>query len=523
MNAAQTPSASMPKVRFAPRLCSLLLQGAVVIFGLVSLGFYISGLDTIRSHRTKAEQSNLSLRVLNTYLGLATLDFEHNPADLDRLEREARDNLRRVEGRVAPALQNSAREVVRRVSQFRAEPTDFTALAVGSALSDAQTLSEDWVLEMNQRQLRDPQFWIWRFWTVWVVSGVFIWGIGSFLIFWWVRPVLHLAQRLSELDVKDFSRDFEKRFTLSGRRYWLVPREVHQLWLKIHALLQSVANAREADFAELTEQKARAEAAAAALRESAQSKGHFVGLLSHEIRTPVTSLLMATRLLQRSVEEFANPIHKKLVLSSGRDVERLRELLDDLLSISRFESDQLALARRPTDLKRILRNSQESFKCEARDRGVLLRTEVAEGAGEWLAEVDGAKLGWALSNVTLHSLRHTPNGGEVTVELRRSASSDGARFLEFRIRDMSVGVTPERIHRKFEPFGGEYELRIARSDSTGSSLAIARSIVEAHGGSLMVCSDPGQGCEFQLKLPEGIVSTGLKNERNQDGQITCSG
>ncbi len=254
-----------------------------------------------------------------------------------------------------------------------------------------------------------------------------------------------------------------------------------------------------------------------AQREGDRAKSHFIGLLSHEIRTPVTSLVMAIRLLQRSCGEFQNPVHQKLIQTSAKDVERLRELLDDLLSISRFESGAGGITLRSADLRRILKSSHESFKRDASERGIHLECYLQDSvvAEDWSCEVDASKLGWALSNLMLNAIRHTPRGGEVRVELRRSRSGDGRRFFEYRVRDSGPGIAPERLGRLMDPYAGVYDLRVARTDATGSGLSIARQIAESHGGSLRVCSDPGRGCEFQLRFQA--------REGSLDGKVARSG
>jgi signal transduction histidine kinase len=232
------------------------------------------------------------------------------------------------------------------------------------------------------------------------------------------------------------------------------------------------------------------------VRESQEAKSHFIATLSHEVKTPVTSLTMATRLLKRGVEQIPNPTHRSLVETCASDVDRLRGLIDDLLSVSRFDSLEQMLEIKPVDIGKFVRQSVRHFLPEAFDRGVEIITQIETDGKSPIVPIDATKISWALSNLLVNALRHAPKGGKV-----RALVVVGEEFVEIRIKDNGPGIARNRQERIFEKFNPYYNLRVARSGSVGMGLSIAREIVSAHGGEIWVTSEPGSGAEFCFSLP----------------------
>jgi signal transduction histidine kinase len=259
------------------------------------------------------------------------------------------------------------------------------------------------------------------------------------------------------------------------------------------------------------------------VRESQEAKGHFLATLSHEIKTPVTSLTMATRLLSKMIHEIPNASHRNLIHTCVEDVDRLRRLLDDLLTISRFDLMIQQLEFQNIDLVKLLKNSVQSFQVQARQRDTSL-TFVAQGRTQedrppknLMVTMDPSKIAWAISNLLTNALRHTPRGGAVEARLICS----GEDWVEVRVKDSGPGIELKRQGRIFDKFSSFYDIRVARSGSTGAGLSIAREIVTAHGGRIWVSSEPGQGAEFGFTLP--MRRKQVENPRNAEGDHNSNG
>lgn len=233
------------------------------------------------------------------------------------------------------------------------------------------------------------------------------------------------------------------------------------------------------------------------VRESQEAKGHFLATLSHEIKTPITSLTMATRYLKKFSDEVPNPVHKNLIMTCAEDVDRLRTLLDELLSVTRFDILTQRLEIQKVDLGKLIRHSAKSFQFQASERGIDLKYEmIHKDNSHVIVEMDAMKVTWALSNLVINALRHTPKGGKVLI-----CAMDHQEWVEIKVSDSGPGIDHYRQERIFDKYNPYYNLRVARSGSMGAGLAIAKEIVAAHGGRIWVNSEPGQGAEFCFTLP----------------------
>ena len=226
------------------------------------------------------------------------------------------------------------------------------------------------------------------------------------------------------------------------------------------------------------------------LRDQEAHREHLVATLSHELRSPLTSLRMALDLLGRSGgAPDASP--RELLATAQEDVGRLTDLAERLLDVSRARATSIALERRPVDLADVIHRATRLFALQAQEKGVGLECAAAEG----LTIVgDPTKLTWTISNLLSNALRYTPAGGRVRVEAERR---DGRVVVS--VSDTGPGIPPEQRERIFERFAQAPES--GDLGAAGLGLAIVRDIVQAHAGRIHLESRVGQGSRFSLELP----------------------
>jgi signal transduction histidine kinase len=195
--------------------------------------------------------------------------------------------------------------------------------------------------------------------------------------------------------------------------------------------------------------------------------------VAHELRTPLS-------VIQANLEAFIDglyPTDEEHLRSVLEETETMSRLLNDLQTLSTAEAGALTLHREPTAARDLLDAATRSFAAQASDAGVRLETRVADGLPE--VDVDRLRIGEVLSNLLSNGLRHTPAGGVVTlsasaVETREAKEAKG---LELSVTDTGTGIPPERLAHVFDRFS-----RASDSPGAGLGLAIAKSLVEAHGG-----------------------------------------
>ncbi|MHC1728458.1 MAG: ATP-binding protein [Syntrophobacteraceae bacterium] len=220
-------------------------------------------------------------------------------------------------------------------------------------------------------------------------------------------------------------------------------------------------------------------------------KGGVISTVSHQLKTPLTSLRLAVYLL---LEEKVGPLTPKqaeLLFAARDESDRLHSILSNLLDISRIESGKAPMDFQAVSPHEIVLEQVETSQSAARDRGIALRMDVPDDLPEVLAEP--SRIGQVLANLLSNALKYTSPGGEISV----SASSH-EDAVNFAVSDTGQGIRSEYLERIFEQF-----FRVpGQSVETGEGLglAIAKDIVEAHGGSIYVESEEGKGSTFTFSL-----------------------
>ncbi|OGN93850.1 MAG: hypothetical protein A2Z75_05470 [Chloroflexi bacterium RBG_13_50_10] len=227
------------------------------------------------------------------------------------------------------------------------------------------------------------------------------------------------------------------------------------------------------------------------VKHSQQMLRDFVADVSHELRSPLTSIKgFAQAMLDGTAKD------KEAQLKAARVIEdeskRMMRLVEELLEFSRLESGQIIMAKERVDLKELLQQCHEIFLMRAEEKNIQLKTDV-EPLPPVIGDID--RLEQVFNNLLDNALKHTPSGGKVNVVARQPHLN----FVEIAVTDTGPGIPGEQLRHVFERF---YRADPSASKAgAGLGLAIARQIVLAHGGDIMAKSALGKGTEFLVRLP----------------------
>ena len=234
--------------------------------------------------------------------------------------------------------------------------------------------------------------------------------------------------------------------------------------------------------------------ASAREKEAERARRDLIAAVSHDLRTPLAS----TRALIEAVTDgvVEDPEKQARYLASARsELEKLGRLVDDLFELSRIDAGALRLNLEEASLRDLISDTLSGFRHQAERKGVSLVGEVSDGVDPVLA--NPPRLQRVLYNLVSNALRHTPADG--TIVLR---AEPGKGMVRVEVSDTGEGIVPEDLSRVFErSFRGERSrTRIEAGDGAGLGLAIARGLIEAHGGEMSVESQPGEGARFYFTL-----------------------
>jgi len=225
------------------------------------------------------------------------------------------------------------------------------------------------------------------------------------------------------------------------------------------------------------------------LKEVDEMKSEFVHTVSHEFRSPLTSIRMALDLLLE--DKNLDEEQQELLEAAEEDSQRLMALVEDLLDLSKLESGRLELDFQATQVNELIESAARTLRSQAEEKDIDLNVEPAQDVAEIWA--DSHKTTWVLTNLIGNAIRYTDSGGEVTVESR-----SGKNQVYVSVSDTGSGIPPEYQDKIFEKF-----VRVGDDDSIGSGLglAICKEIVEAHNGQIWVESEVGEGSTFTFTIP----------------------
>jgi len=220
-------------------------------------------------------------------------------------------------------------------------------------------------------------------------------------------------------------------------------------------------------------------------------KNDLVATVAHEFRTPLTSLRMAIHILLEGTVGEVNDRQADLLQAAREDCERLQDIVDDLLDLSRIQAGKVEVQPAPISAKSLVEGALANRSAAAAAAKVRLSADIGEPILPVLADAERVAL--VLDNLIGNALRHAPQGSEVIV--RAQPQHDAVRF---EVSDEGEGIPPEYRHRIFEKF---FRIPGTRGEGIGLGLYLSREIVLAHGGEMGVESEVGKGSRFWFTLP----------------------
>jgi signal transduction histidine kinase len=227
------------------------------------------------------------------------------------------------------------------------------------------------------------------------------------------------------------------------------------------------------------------------LLEADRLKDEFVALISHDLRTPLTSIMGYLELILG--DDNLTEEQRGFLSVADRNADRLLRLVNDLLFVARFEAGQLDLHPTELDLAAVVRQSVEEAKPRATAGGIQLTCDAGAVSA---VQADKGRMFQLVENLVSNAIKFTPAGGDVRVSV---TPVNGVVRLE--VADTGIGIEPQEQQRLFERFFRASTASEHQIPGTGLGLYITRAIVEAHGGSIAVRSDPGAGTSFSVELP----------------------
>ena len=274
------------------------------------------------------------------------------------------------------------------------------------------------------------------------------------------------------------------QMTVSLRERDLAVKQAYQELEQLNRTLEQRVHQRTSEL----------QAANEKLKELDHLKSQFVSVVSHELRTPMTSI---KGYVENLLDGLAGALTHKQTYSLDRvkhNVERLTRMINELLDLSKIEAGRLDLTLAPVALSEVAEEVVESYQAAAGQKSIVLRTVFPQPLPMVMGDTD--KLSRVLINLVHNAIKFTPQGGAIRVEGR---VCDGGH-VEVGVIDSGNGIPAHDIEKIFDKFYWS-ESAPVEARGAGLGLAIAKNLVELHGGMIRVESTLGQGSRFSFTIP----------------------
>lgn len=257
-------------------------------------------------------------------------------------------------------------------------------------------------------------------------------------------------------------------------------------------------------FRDITREKALIDA----IVRANNAKSEFVAIVSHELRTPLNSILGFAQMLQSGLAGGLNEKQGAYVRQVRTSGEHLLKVVNDVLNLAKIEAGRMELCRETVPVRDLVEGAVLMLAPLAQDKGLALTCEVSPALGT--VPGDPGKLKEVIYNLVSNAIKFTDAGGKVEVLARpleatgegfAEQRTHGRRYLRIDVHDTGIGIAKADLKRLFVPFQQADSGYTRQAQGTGLGLSLAKRLVELHGGTIVVQSEPGQGSSFSFVLP----------------------
>lgn len=226
-----------------------------------------------------------------------------------------------------------------------------------------------------------------------------------------------------------------------------------------------------------------------------QMKSDFINRATHELRTPVATMMLMVNLLEGTQDKTEHDQYWAVLTS---ELQRERLLVEDLLSAGRLESDRYQFNLRPMEITAIINSSIQALVLSAREKGLFLHIDpmIAQGNSRYLVKADESGLTQVFSNLLSNAIKFTPSGGEVHISMDEKKNG-----IQITVADTGMGIPSEDLPMLFNRFFRGSNAVSEEVQGTGIGLFIVRSILDKHAGKISLKSELGKGSQFFVWLP----------------------
>lgn len=228
-----------------------------------------------------------------------------------------------------------------------------------------------------------------------------------------------------------------------------------------------------------------------------RAKSDFVSVATHQLRTPLAGIKWTFEAL---LQGNPNPNEQELLEKGFAATERMTRIVNEILSIDKIEHERFDVSFEYTDPVKMIEGSVVEFQAPAIGKGVHLTFNKPEGSVP-LVEIDLDKVRMVLDNLIENAIKYTAVGGEIKVALNTDRVNAAHAMIELIVKDSGIGINESAQHDIFTKFYRAPNAKRAEPNGSGLGLYIAKTIVEAHHGSLWFESEEGKGTEFHVELP----------------------